>query len=229
MTDRPKDQWELFNEFNQLKTLHVTVGLPYAGKSTWCRLTGRPIVSPDAIRLSLHDTRFNTSGHLAVWTIAQYMVQALFIAGHSNVIVDGCHISKKRRDIWRSNAGAGRNARWITHFHTFTTPIAVCLGRAASRRDQRIMAVIDRMHNQWEDVCDDDVESEDFVPGAETIHDYDAQKDICIPVEKAYKGAGAVQQEVGQKAETATVEGQENPQGHTQGEAQKPEPHPDQL
>ena len=210
-----RDTWKLYNEFDQIKTLHVTVGLPYSGKSAWCRLKGWPVVSPDAIRLSVHGTRFNDHAELMVWTLAQYMVQSLFIAGHANIIVDGCHTIKKRRDIWRTNAGAGQHARWLTHFHTFTTPKGVCLGRAAEKQDRHIIDVIYRMHDQWEDVVNDGAESENFVLGAETIHDYDAKKDICIPVEKTYKTAGKV-------VDAAPVEGKENPQGCTQSADRQP-------
>ena len=84
------------------KTLIAMVGLPRSGKSTWAKKAGHPIVSPDAIRLALHGQRFISEAEPFVWAIAKAMVRALFLAGHSAVILDATNNTRKRRDEWKS-------------------------------------------------------------------------------------------------------------------------------
>lgn len=67
--------------------LLVTVGLPRSGKSTWAKQQGAPVVNPDAIRLALHGQAFLQEAEPLVWVMAKYMVEALFLAGHSTVIL----------------------------------------------------------------------------------------------------------------------------------------------
>ncbi|GAF94425.1 unnamed protein product, partial [marine sediment metagenome] len=64
------------------KKLILTVGLPRSGKTTWARKQGIPMVNPDSIRLALHGKAFIEEAEPMIWTIAKYMVRALFIAGH---------------------------------------------------------------------------------------------------------------------------------------------------
>lgn len=105
------------------KTLFMPVGLPRSGKSTWCRSTKYPIVSPDAIRLALHGQPYIQQAEPAVWSMARYMVSSLFLAGHSNVILDATNITVKRREVWESED-------WDRHFVVIPTPLNTCLERA---------------------------------------------------------------------------------------------------
>lgn len=70
------------------KTLHLMIGLPRSGKSTLASDLGYPIVEPDAIRQVLHGTPFKPNMEHMVWAMAHLMVESLFEAGHTDVIVD---------------------------------------------------------------------------------------------------------------------------------------------
>jgi len=83
-----------------MKTLILTVGLPRAGKPTWSKQQGYPIVNPDSIRLALHGRAAFPHAEPMVWAIARIMVRSLFLAGHDTVILDATSISNHRRKEW---------------------------------------------------------------------------------------------------------------------------------
>lgn len=125
------------------KTLVCTVGLPRSGKTTWAKGQGHPIVNPDSIRLALHGQRFVVEAEPFVWAIAKTMVAALFLAGHSVVVLDATNTTKKRRGEWTDK-------RWQTYFRVFSATAEVCKSRAMAIGDQQIIPVIDRMDGQYE-------------------------------------------------------------------------------
>lgn len=106
------------------RRLILTVGLPRSGKSTWARATGFPVVSPDAIRLVLHNRAFEQFAEPFVWAQARLMVRALFIAGHETVVLDACSVTRARRDEWR-----GRE--WETVCQVFEATRDECRRRAS--------------------------------------------------------------------------------------------------
>jgi predicted kinase len=122
--------------------LIVTVGLPRAGKSTWARAFSRqhgiPVVSPDAIRLALHGQTYASEAEPFVAAIAKTMVRSLFLAGHSVVIVDATHMTRKRRDAWKS-------PKWTTRFKVFATPKDECIRRAHRKNQAGLVPTIERM------------------------------------------------------------------------------------
>jgi predicted kinase len=130
------------------RRLICTVGLPRAGKSTWARSQGHPIVNPDSIRYALHGQRFAAEAEPFVWAIAQVMVRALFAAGHDVVIVDATNVTKKRRDVWMSND-------WDTEFEVFQTSEEECLNRNHVANDAELIPVIRRMASEFEPISDD--------------------------------------------------------------------------
>ncbi len=133
-------------------TLLCTVGLPRSGKTTWARKQNLPIVSPDAIRLALHGQRFIAEAEPHVWAIAKTMVRALFLAGHSHIILDATNMTRKRRDEWQS-------IEWKTFFKIIDTPARVCLDRAKAEGDEYIVPVIERMAAQYEGLQNDEIET----------------------------------------------------------------------
>lgn len=132
------------------KTLICTVGLPRSGKTTWARKQNLPIVSPDAIRLALHGQRFIAEAEPYVWAIAKTMVRALFLAGHSFVILDATNNTRKRRDEWQSK-------EWTTCFKVINTPSRICLERARAEGDEYIVPVIERMVAEHETLHADEL------------------------------------------------------------------------
>ena len=123
--------------------LVLTVGLPYSGKSTYARAQGLPIVNPDSIRLALHGQRYAAPAEPFVWAIAQVMVEALFLAGHSRVIVDATHVTAKRREFWLDRYP---DLRLVV----LRTSPAECIRRAKVASDDEIVPVIERMAKEWD-------------------------------------------------------------------------------
>lgn len=127
--------------------LIMTIGLPHSGKSTWARQQGLPIVNPDAIRLALYGQAFIPQAEKMVWTMAHYMMDALFLAGHETVILDATNVSEKRR------------LEWITHKYPVTVEVErqifptepeECKRRALAHGRTDLVPVIERMAKEWD-------------------------------------------------------------------------------
>lgn len=105
------------------KLLICTVGLPRSGKSTWSRAYskqhGIPIVCPDAVRYAIHGQRFVYHAEQYVWATVNAMIRALFIAGHNQVILDATNVTRKRRDVLKSDD-------YEVAFHHIDTPVELC-------------------------------------------------------------------------------------------------------
>jgi len=125
------------------------VGLPRSGKTTRAKESGFPIASPDAIRYALHGQRFVRESEPMVWAIAKYMVAALFLAGHNDVVLDATNTTRKRRDEWKSD-------RWRRRFVLVPTPREVCIERAKAEGDEYIIPIIEKMSDQFEPVGEDE-------------------------------------------------------------------------
>src|SRR5579872_4606630 len=106
-----------------MKKIHIMVGLPRSGKSTKARQLGYPIVNPDSIRLVLHGTPFRKEAEPLVWSIAHTMVEALFNAGHDDVILDATNVSPYRRKEWKSD-------KWVRMYHVMAANKDLCIARA---------------------------------------------------------------------------------------------------
>jgi predicted kinase len=131
------------------KTLVILVGLPRSGKTTSARELGIPIVSPDAIRISLHGRRYFAETESFVWALARVMVASLFRAGHDQVALDACNHTRKRRSEWKSDLWA---RRYITKY---TSP-ETCMEVACRDRDDEILPIIAKMAAEYEPVQDDE-------------------------------------------------------------------------
>jgi len=127
------------------KKVILMVGLPRSGKSTWARRVGIPIVNPDSIRMALHGQAYITEAEPMVWSIAQYMVRALLLAGHEAVVVDATNTSVNRRKLWISP-----NDEWDLYYKHIDTPLDVCIDRAGD--NPPLVEAIHRMNNSYEPV-----------------------------------------------------------------------------
>jgi predicted kinase len=127
--------------------LIAAVGLPRSGKTTWAkgasRRLGAPIVNPDAIRLAIHGLSFIADAEPFVWAVAKTMTRALFLAGHSVVVVDATNMSRRRRDEWKSS-------RWSLQFKVLDTDKAECVRRAEATDRADLIPVIERMDAERE-------------------------------------------------------------------------------
>ncbi len=124
-------------------TLICMAGLPRSGKTTFARAQGHPIVNPDSVRLAIHGQRYLDLLEPLVWIAAKWMVKSLFLAGHSQVVVDATNMTRKRRDAWQS-------PDWRTVFKLIDTPFEECVRRAQAVGDAAIIPVIERMNAEYE-------------------------------------------------------------------------------
>ncbi len=141
-------------------TLILMMGLPRSGKTTKVAeiIAGlivdqaqRPaIVNPDSIRLALHGQDYVVRAEPFVWACAKVMVRALFLAGHTHVIIDATNTSRKRRDFWQPEG----DDDWQVHVGLMHASYEVCLDRAGD--DEAMRKVIKRMAEGWECVADDE-------------------------------------------------------------------------
>ena len=136
---------QIFSLEGTLKVLHLMVGLPRSGKSTIARKLskerGIPIVNPDSVRLALHGQAFIKEAEGFVWAITRNMINALFLAGHDEVLLDATNITQKSRDAWANGIWGKRVFHWVN------TDFTVCLDRCT---DPALAPVIIRMHETFE-------------------------------------------------------------------------------
>ncbi len=130
-----------------MKKIHLTVGLPRSGKTTWARKQNVPIINPDSIRLALHGKRFEPLAEGFVWAITYVMVRALLLAGHDIVVVDATNITQKRRRLWIQTF---QNPDCEVLFHFMATSKAKCIKRAEAINDKEIIPIIEKMAEQFE-------------------------------------------------------------------------------
>jgi predicted kinase len=126
-----------------MNILVVLAGLPRSGKSTWASQQSLPIVNPDSIRLTIHGQTYFPPAEPLVWAFAHMMVNALFKAGHTRVILDATNVTQKRRDEWLSKD-------YIASLKVFETPPEVCIERARAGNREDLIPVIERMFKQWD-------------------------------------------------------------------------------
>ena len=99
------------------------------------------LYSSETIRLAIHGQRYVPDAEPYVWAVAKTMVKALFLAGHSTVILDVTNNTADRRKMWLSS-------KWVTRFKHIDTSKDECLKRATG--DNEIIPVIERMAEQFE-------------------------------------------------------------------------------
>ncbi len=131
------------------KTLLVLVGLPFSGKSTKARELGYPIVAPDSVRLAIHGKNYCPQAEGLVWSIMRFMVDALFIAGHDYVILDGTNTKRRRRDQWQ-------NQKWSRKFLVSPLDAYECQQRAERVQDtllrEQLKEAISNIARDYEEV-----------------------------------------------------------------------------
>lgn len=130
------------------KVLIMTYGLPRSGKSTWARKQGVPVVCPDAIRLAKTGQRWWDPIEHEVWATARTMVRALFLAGHSTVILDSTCGTRKQRDFFKSSS----DVPWVRYVKEVNTSPSTCEKRAIDTNMPELVEVIAFMHPNWEDI-----------------------------------------------------------------------------
>jgi predicted kinase len=91
----------------------------------------------------LHASAYNAETERMVWTLAHYMVKALFFAGHHIVILDATNTTRERRAEWKS-------PRWRRRYRLFRVSEEECLRRASET--PHLLPIIGRMAQQFEEI-----------------------------------------------------------------------------
>ncbi len=130
-----------------MNKLIAMVGLPRSGKSTivaaLSQELGAPIVRRDAIRLALHGQRYEKLAEPMVKAISSTMIRALFLSGHTTVIVDETNFSAAARRSLESS-------EWNTVFYPVLTSPDICKERAIATGQPDLLPVIDAMWARYE-------------------------------------------------------------------------------
>jgi len=124
-----------------VRTLHLTIGLPRSGKSSWAKAQDCPIVNRDSIRFAIGGSIRFFDAEDKVNEIEKIMVKALFKAGHNDVIVDATHLKQKYIDAWEEfshtpmwrpshDDRSVRENNFEIMLVKFPTPLVVCMARA---------------------------------------------------------------------------------------------------
>lgn len=92
-------------------------------------------MNPDSFRLAIHGQFFIGSAEPFVWAAVYAAVDALRHVGH-DVVVDGTHMTKKRREVWEQRGA---------EFHLMHTTKEICLERAKASDREDLIPVIERM------------------------------------------------------------------------------------
>jgi len=121
--------------------LILLVGLPRSGKSTWARKQNYPIVNIDSIRLALHGQRYQPEAEDFIWAITFIMVDALFKAGNTHVIVDATNNTERRRSKWKNKFKDIANIK----LKIIKTSKEECIKRAKEGNNLHLIHVIERM------------------------------------------------------------------------------------
>ena len=127
---------------NIKKELILTVGLPRSGKSTWAKEQDCPVVNPDSIRLAIHGQRYAADAEDYVWAVTYTMAKALFLSGHTRVIVDATNNTPARRERWLRKLH-DTNICDSVYYKLFSTSEQECIRRAGN--DDEMIYVIKRM------------------------------------------------------------------------------------
>ena len=104
---------------------------------------GFPVVEPDAIRMVIHGGPWRKNIEPLVWAHAHVMVEALFEAGHSDVILDATNHTFRRRLEWE-------DGRWRVQIHEVPTSPEICRERAIATKQEYLLPVIDRMARDYQ-------------------------------------------------------------------------------
>lgn len=144
--------------------LHVMVGLPRSGKSTYARSLDIPRVEVDAIRKALTGQAFCEDAEIMVTAITKVMVHALFMAGHTEVLLDEAWTcTAEYRDLWEAY---GELEGYKVQYHLIPTCPETCLKRAIAERNGALVETIQSMAELW-----DFPEPYAMAPGKEHVGD----------------------------------------------------------
>ena len=131
--------------------VHITVGIPGSGKSTWRddfrkQNPDYVLIHPDSIRIELTGSEENQNRNAEVFKLAFARLDAALKDG-LNVIFDACSQNRERRKpILQIARKRGAEARATV----FNVSLEVAKQRNAKRARKVPEFVLDRMYKGWE-------------------------------------------------------------------------------
>ncbi len=133
-----------------MKNLYMLIGLPRSGKTTWAKqkqeLSGGVIVSADAIRWSVYGQRFWELGEPLVWGLRDVLLRTLLEQG-VDIIIDETNTKEARRT---PTIKIAKNYGYEVYGVIVSTTAEECIRRAEDEEDDKIIPVIQRMAEQYE-------------------------------------------------------------------------------
>ena len=128
--------------------IHMLVGLPRSGKTTYCNYyLGRiPVFSADTFRYLVYNQKFWAGGEETMWAVHDIAIINL-LKQRIDVVVDETNTTKKCR---KKYVDLAQMYGYELEAVVISTAPGICLERAG--KDETLKGVIHRMSQQWEPV-----------------------------------------------------------------------------
>lgn len=137
------------------KTLVLLMGLPRSGKSTIAKRIlkhkGWPVVNPDSFRLAVHGTPYYGPAEKTVWANVDVAIRALFLAGHTHILLDATNVKRHLREAWNR---LGCNV--LVYEVADARNKDLCVQRAAEGGRDDLVSVIEKMAEEYEPLEEDE-------------------------------------------------------------------------
>lgn len=134
-----------------MPTLHITVGAPSSGKSTWAKSQCLPIVSIDDVKKEMKDSGENYNNE-KIFSTARERVCAI-LTNNKDVIYDSTNMGYRNRKAVISAARKLRGIDVKIVAHVFIVPINVLYDRSIERNDQIHVDTIDDALSLFQPPC----------------------------------------------------------------------------
>lgn len=143
------------NANDNTRSVHIYMmrGLPRSGKSTVAKTVAKkqrcPIVSRDAIRLSVHGQSFVEVTEPLIGYLCACTIRSLVYAGHHEIVLDECHIDKERAIESLKRTFNSTKLTFTYEWVEVNTPESKCIERAIECGQDYLVPVIKNMGESY--------------------------------------------------------------------------------